>query len=239
MDEDAIWNLIFANMEQWRRLQTLRSYTTLAYAGMAGNPGYLVGSMNSASGLVSASYRSAIPDVRYYSVSSRASGRDIVQLVPNGEIVRANNRHAEMNVVMYAMYQHLSAGGDRKAFVLDNYLTSLSPSQHFCPECQLAICLLSRAGSELVRSITEHVMSGGEHTLVMRGISNHMLSDNWQPPWADYFADIAGSDFFRNLQGNDRNAPYLVGYEGRQAVIYRRDGNGYWDAVSKIGVRHG
>lgn len=237
MCDYVIWNAIFGAMDELRVAHRIRSYTTLAFAAVNdGVDEYIIGSMNSASGLVAANFRRAIPGVGYFSISSRPTG-GVVQVVPEGPIERSDNRHAEMNIVSFLLAQHLTRNEENTVanFFLDDYLIELLPSQVFCPECQLALCLLSRGAARLFSSISELIRRGGDPTLVIRGVRDHMLSPNWQPPWTSYFADIPGSGYFRNLQGNERNFPYLIGHEGGGAVIYTWDGDiEDWAAVARI-----
>ncbi|MEW6501863.1 MAG: hypothetical protein AB1456_10275 [Thermodesulfobacteriota bacterium] len=144
----VIWNAIFGAMDELRVARRIRSYTTLAFAAVTdGVDEYLIGSMNSASGLVAANFRRAIPGVGYFSISSRPT-MGVVQVVPEGPIERSDNRHAEMNIVSFLLAQHLTRNEENTVanFFLDDYLIELLPSQVFCPECQLALCLLSRGG---------------------------------------------------------------------------------------------
>lgn len=243
MDEEsaAIYQGIFDSVAELRAGRRLRSYKTLAYADILDtqNRLYIVGSMNGAGGLMSRPFRGTA-GVKYFSVSSRTTG-GVVHIEPNGPIERADNRHAEMNVVMYALSKHVSRGGTVDDFVLDNYMVGLNPSQRFCPECQLAIALLSAGGARLVSSISELVREGGAPVLLMRTVSDRMLSPRWAPPWSTYYQDIPGSNYFRRQDGSLRNGrgPFAIELQGSSIAICEPDTTGTLRAVQLVGVHHG
>lgn len=238
----AIYQSIFEQVSAFRDGRRLRSYTTLAYADVVDSHGnsLIVGSMNGAGGLTARQFRGT-QGVTYFSVNSSAKDPSIVSLARNGTIQRAQNRHAEMNIVMFAMSQHIAANRPPNTFVLDCYLSALNPSQKFCPECQLAIALLSASGARLISSISEHVMVGGSSALVIRSLSDLMLSPNWAPPWTSYYNDIPGADYFRDASGAFRNGrgPFAIKWEGGDVAICRLDVDGRWQVAQRVGVHHG
>jgi hypothetical protein len=244
MEDDAsaaIYQGIFQSVERLKAQHFLRSYTTLAYADVV-FPHWsgVVASMNGASGLVSNAFR-ATPGVSFFSINSTIQDGSIISLDPNAEIKRAPNRHAEMNIVMFILAEHLQLqGGTVQNFALGNYVKSLNPSQAFCPECQLAIALLCRGGANLISSISDHIIAGGAHTLALRSLSDRMLSPNWAPPWTNYYRDVPGSLCFRNAMGGFANGrgPFLITFGGGDVTIMQPAGDD-WAPVWTIPAHHG
>lgn len=252
-DETAgIYHDIFKCVKKRRENGSLRSYTTLAYAEIDDESGEppVVGSMNSAGGLVTKAFRTDTEKVQFFSVSSKPRDNQVISLEENGTIERSPNRHAEMNIVMFALWRHLAAGGTINNFRLDDYLISLNPSQNFCPECQLAIALLSPNGGRLISSISqclklkytpdwkrkrEQPDEPPYPTSVLRPPSGRMLSPNWAPPWAGYYDDIPGSDFFRSRDGTlkRQGGPYVIMVQTSDVVILEYT-NRTWQGIGRI-----
>ncbi len=239
MDDEAIYQAIATILEAYREQRSLRSETTIAFATFDGHEvaePFVAGSMNGAGGLVSARFRRDLP-VQYFSINTTINNPTVINVVQNGQIPRVP-RHAEMNLIMFAVSLFMTQNPNTPLnnFRLEDYISGINPSKEFCPECQLALALLSRNVAQLFGAITGFEEEGGHPRTIIRGTGK--CSARWMPPFANYFQLIQGSSFFRDQNNNRRfpaNTRFRIGWDNdSNEVIILQYVGGNWNEVQRI-----
>lgn len=179
---DAAADSLLANPDRWKTLALGEVCDRYGVLGQAGKV-YIFATQNGAGGLAAKDVRQRLPQIEFFSLGGR--GQDYFNLHKNGAIQKAR-RHAEMNLVMLCACLHINEGAGRNLsnFNLEDYLLSLAPTRVICPECQLALCFLSRGFCRFQKGWTDVRDSDGNPVLINK--RNGVATKNWTPPWRDY-----------------------------------------------------
>ncbi len=216
----------------------------------------IVSTQNGDSGLVAKDFRWQ-PDtglqgapVKYFRISPKNMSIENVDRISPSQDITREPRHAEMNLVAYALSLHLGRNPQNSTanFRLERELDSLGASKDMCLECQLALAVLSPGFASVLARITSRILAGGQPVLVIRPVGAP-CSKNWGPPWPGYYDQFPNSDYFRDPKKTDDKHPagtlrperkkgkYVIGFRDGGVVIGKHDEKNkqwVWDDDHKI-----